>query len=409
MALKPDRSRFLGNVAAYAASEAAGKASRLLVVLAVSRFLEPAEIGLAAAALAAAEILKSLTENGVVQRIVAAPDGDLDAACRAAHRLFWMWCGGLFALQALGALAFYILGGAPLIAAMAAILAVEYLFMPGGLVQCALAMRAGRLKETAFVSGAQIVGANLLTAALACAWPSAWALVLPKIISAPVWLIGMRRLSAWRPNRGERLPARRFVRFGASVLGVEALKALRLQADKLIIGGLLGAEALGAWFFAVNAGLGLATSFATAFSTVLFPHLCAAENRERTFGVSLGLGLAVLAPIVLLQATLAPVYVPILFGERWSELASLVSILCLAAIPALIWAAAGQWLRAHDQAGLEFRLSVLLAALTVAAVAGLAPIGLEAVAWGVLVVSSAFLLGFCIFFLQTRNRALKEV
>ena len=74
------------NLAAYGASEAAAKLSRLFVVVAVAHRLDPVQIGLAAAALAAADILKALTENGVIQRIIAAPDSVLAATCAAAHR-----------------------------------------------------------------------------------------------------------------------------------------------------------------------------------------------------------------------------------------------------------------------------------------------------------------------------------
>ena len=248
-------------------------------------------------------------------------------------------------------------------------------------------MRSGRLTATATVAGGQIVGANLITMALVVIWPSPLAIVLPKLISAPIWLIGMRRIHPWRRRPGPSAPLRPFVGFGAAILGVEGLKALRLHADKLVIGGLLGAEALGYWFFAVNAGLGLATSFAQAFSVALFPHLCASENRHAVLGGALSVGLLLMTPIVLAQAALAPVYVPLLFGERWSEISLLVSILCLAALPGLVWSATAQWLRASDRAGTELGVTFVLGAATIAATAALAPWGLEAIAWSTLIIA----------------------
>ena len=74
------------NLAAYGASEVASKASRLLVVIAVARSLELTEIGLAAAAFVAGDVLKAVTENGVGQRIIAAKDDQLDAICATAPR-----------------------------------------------------------------------------------------------------------------------------------------------------------------------------------------------------------------------------------------------------------------------------------------------------------------------------------
>ena len=80
---------FLHDLFAYGASEAGAKISRLLVVIVMARVLDAASIGLVAAALAVSEIVKSLTENGVGQRIIAASSvshavfGEQHSSCRA--------------------------------------------------------------------------------------------------------------------------------------------------------------------------------------------------------------------------------------------------------------------------------------------------------------------------------------
>lgn len=388
-----DLTRFAKHLGAYSASEAAAKISRLAVVLVVARSMSPEAIGLVAAAMAASDLLKAFTENGISQRIIHAEQSTVAAVCQRARSLFWLWCGGLFVLQVALAGIFFIVTGNALIAGMIAILAIEYLFMPGGLVNCALAMREGRMTQTAAIAGAQIVGANLATAVLVLIWPSPFAIILPKVLSAPIWLIAMRRLRPWVAGAVSAAPIRPFVGFGAAILGVEILKAVRLQADKLIIGGLLGAEALGIWFFAVNAGLGLANSFGNAFGVVLFPHLCASPDRGRTLRRSLAMALCVLGPVILMQSLLAPYYVPLLFGEKWAGMSDLVSILCIAAIPNLIWSACAQFLRAGDRAGTEFLLGLGLAFATIAVTALLAPYGLEVVAWGTLIAAVILQLG----------------
>ncbi len=386
----PAPSAFRRHLLAYGASEAAGKISRLAVVVAVARGLDPAAIGLAAAALAVGDILKALTENGVGQRIVAAREEDLPAVCARAHRIYWAWSLGLFAVQTLAACLVWTVSGDVLVAAMIGILGAEYLFMPGGLVSCALAMREGKLSSTAAIAGGQVVAANMATAALALLWANPLALVLPRVLSAPIWLVGMRRLRPWRHDRAVApAPAAPFLRYGAAVLGVEFVKALRLHADKLVIGAILGAEALGIYFFAFNAGLGLASSFSQAFAQVLFPHLAMAADRERALGSAMRLALLVIVPVVALQSFAAPIYVPILFGAGWEDVSGLVSILCLAAIPATIWTAAAQWLRARDRAGAEFVATACTAAALIGATAAFAPLGLEAVAIGYLAVASA--------------------
>ena len=237
---------FLTVLATNGFSEIVQKLSRIAVVIAVARVMQPEAIGLAAAAIAAGDILKSLTENGVVQRIISASDRDLASVVRTGRRLFWIWCLGLFLLQCTIAAGIWAWTGSVVVPLLIALLALEYLAMPPGIVNCALAMRAGKLTGTAAVAGGQIVLANILTAALAFAWPSPFALILPRVMTAPVWLLGMRRLHPHVVDTSVNVaPVTPFLGFGAWVLGSEVTKSMRLQADKLLIGALLGAEALG--------------------------------------------------------------------------------------------------------------------------------------------------------------------
>lgn len=385
---------FAGHLLAYCLSEAAAKASRLLVVIVVARCLEAEAIGLAAAAFAAADILKSLTENGVGQRIIRASEAELAATCVTAHRIFWVWCLGLFGLQILGGAVVWALSGNPVMFALIAVLAAEYLFMPAGLVQAALAMRAGKLKQTAAIAGGQVVFANFATALLVLVMPGPLSLVLPRLMSAPVWLVAMRRLHPWQRQAGiAPAPLAPFLRYGASVLGVEVVKAIGPQADKLIIGGLMGVEALGYYFLAFNAGLGLATSLSQAFATAFFPHLCSSEDRSAALRKAVGLSLCVIAPLVILQSLAAPYYVPILFGADWAELSDIVATLCLAAIPNVIWSAAAQWLRAHDAAERELLGTTALTLALIANAVVLAPFGLGAVATGYVLVAGLTQIG----------------
>jgi PST family polysaccharide transporter len=387
-------SRVAQNLFAYGASEVAAKASRLLVVVAVARSLDLAQIGVAAAALAAADILKALTENGVGQKIISAREENLMQTCATAHRIFWIWCVGLFLIQASVGIALYAAGGSVELLCLILLLAGEYLFMPAGLVQTALAMRAGKLRQTAAISGAQSVGANLMSAALAVFWPSALALILPRLLTAPFWLIAMRRLHPWTIDLSQgRAPLRPFVSFGWAVLGVELVKAMRLQADKLIVGSLMGAEALGLYFMAFNAGLSLANSFSVAFSTVLFPHLCAHEDKALALRQSTLLAMALITPAVVLQAMLAPYYVPVLLGDGWTGLDDIVSILCLVAIPGTLWSATAGWLRATGQAHSEFWVTAAITAALMANTALLSAHGLVAVATGYAVVATVMMVG----------------
>lgn len=384
---------FCRNFLAYGASEVAAKGSRLLVVIAVSRTMDVAQIGVAAAALAAGDILKSLTENGAVQRIIAAPAEELEAHCNTARRIFRAWCGGLFLLQfsIAGILA---LTGNMTLSVLLALLSLEYLFMPAGLVQAALAMREGKMQQTAVIAGGQVVGANLMSVALALLWPSPLVLVLPRVLSAPIWLLAMRRLRPWtpEPNRGH-APLRPFIIYGWAVLSIEVVKTLQLQADKLLVGLIMGAEMLGLYFMAFNAGLSLSTSLSRAFSIILFPHLCLSDNRADALRLGIILALGLTTPVVLLQSWLAPYYVPLLFGSGWENINGVVSVLCLVAIPSMLWSAAAGWLRVRNQPKTELAVTLILTMALMFNIVLLAPLGLLATAKGYLAVCIVVMVG----------------
>jgi PST family polysaccharide transporter len=343
--------------------------------------------------MAAGDILKALTENGVGQRIIAASDATLEATCTTARHIFWVWCFGLFALQALIAGTLFLSGGSALLAGLILLMGVEYLFMPAGLVQVALAMRAGKLRQTAAIGGTQVVGANLLSILLVLIYPSAIALILPRVLSAPIWLFAVRALHPWTPKVGVTpSPLRPFAEYGWAVLGIEVVKVLRLQGDKIVVGMTLGPQVLGLYFMAFNAGLSLSNAFATAFSTVLFPHLTQSADPAAAMRQSLIVGLGLIAPVVILQSAVAPLYVPLLLGDGWEEVAPLVSILCLVAIPTTLWATAAGWLRVQGKPQVELWMTCVLAVAVLASTALLAPFGLFAMAVGYFVVTGGLMI-----------------
>lgn len=407
LAIDIPRSSLLGTIAVWAASEAVAKVARIAATMMAARVLFPAELGVVALVLATGEILKSITDSGVGQRIIAASDEDLEATCNTAQRIFWVLCSGLFVLSCGIAFCFDYFGDARETALLLVVFAAQFLFMPFGLVSCFRAMRNGRTRSVAAIAGGQIVFSAMLAVALLFFWPVAAAMILPRALTAPAWAIAMRRLSPWRPNHAAGFaPLRPFLTFGAAVIGVEVVKAVRMQADKLIIGSVLGLEALGIWFFAFNAGLGLATSFATAFGIALFPHLCAHRNgadRRQALSGALRLALCVIVPIIVIQSAMAPIYVPIIFGERWADVSDLVSVLCLAAAPAVVWTATSQWLRAEDRANTDLVASIGITTLTVVSLAIASSFGLTASVYTYLIASAVAQIGATLFILKTRS------
>lgn len=365
-------SAFARGVVAYGSAEAVTRVVRLGSVFVVARQVSPEMLGTAALALSLFELVRVLGNVGIGQRIVVATDDELDSICNAAARLFWIVCASVMVLQIALGMLLWVAFDLGEVASMLATLSLVYLFMPAGLVRIFLAMREQRLGATARVAATQNIADACLTLALAIAWPSAWAIVLPKLLTAPVWLLMARATHSWTPAAGIRpASAGAFATFGPAVLGSEMLNAARLNADKVLIGALLGTEALGLYYFAFNAGLGITQAFVSACNIALFPHLArtGASEVDREFRRAFALGTLILIPVIIAQAMLAPFYVPVVFGDKWLVAAPHLAILAFAALPLFAGSMLGARLRATGRPLAE---TALMAAATLAALGGLA-------------------------------------
>lgn len=385
---------FVRNLRAFVSAEAANKITRIAAMVFIARSLSVEEIGVAALALTSFELVRIITNNGVGQMIVRASDGDLESVCARAHQLNFVICAGAGILQIVVGFMLWRFTGAPALFVMGISLALIFFGMPFGLVRIFRAIRRNRMDLVARISLFQVSSDNALSLALALCGFGAWALVLPKLLTFPVWLVGARRSDNWRPVKSV-APAstKEFFAFCAPILATEALKGLRLHLDKAVIAGLLGVEALGVYFFAVNAGLGLAQTLSLAFSACLYPQLCKAlrqgEDVAAIWTKITGLFLCLASALFILQIAAAPFYVPLVFGETWRAAVPVVMVLCLAAAPRFLSDCASQLARVAKLTALETKTTFASWALSMiataagAAIGGLggAAIGLAAAAW----------------------------
>lgn len=366
---------------AFGSAEAASRVVRLGALLIVARQLTPEIFGAAALALSLFELVRVLANVGIGQRLILATDEELPGLCRTAYGLFWMTCMGVAAIQLAVAGVLYALFDLGQAAAMLSVLSLVYFAMPQGLVQIFLAMRANRMSAVARITATQNMADSLLTVALVVIWPSAWAIVLPKLLAAPVWTIMARNSSSWRLDKTQpEAPVREFAVFGPAILGTEMLGAARLHADKLVIGAVLGTEALGIYYFAFNAGLGITQSFVAACNLVIFPHLAKAKASHALAELrkAFASGLAMLAPVVAAQALLAPFYIPLVFGENWVAATPYIVMLSCAALPLYAGSIVGAAYRASGRPQVETLITALASA---AALGGIAIGAGSSLAW----------------------------
>lgn len=346
---------FVRNSGWMGAAELVNRVLRLGLVIVLARMLNPYDYGLAAVVLTVSEFVTVFSlKVGITYKLIQADESDIAVLSETAYWLSWILCGLFFVIQCL--LAFpiaWFYGDTNLILPIC-VMAIVYLILPTFSIQEALIQRENRLNILALCNISQSLIGSTLTAIFALMGFGMWAIVLPMILVLPAWYFISLANHPWRPSRKFTLYRwREVARFALDILGVEFLTKLRANLDYLLVGRFLGIEALGFYFFAFNAGLGISLNIITALTRSLYPHLCEARNQLQQLSERYTHGLKTMAkvmiPFVFLQASLAPFYVPLVHGEKWVAAIPILILICLSAIPRPFSEAASMLLQAVDR------------------------------------------------------------
>ncbi len=382
--------QFIRNVGWLGGAELANRIFRLGTTVTLARMFSLQDYGLMAVVYTVFDFATVFTlRGGVGAKIIQADEQDLKSICNTSYWLNWLLCSSVFMIQCLAAFPvaqFY--GNNQLILPLCTS-ALIYLMMPLFIVHCALIERENRLKITAIANATQSILTNTITVILALLGMGVWAIVLPMVLTTPVWIVITWKNHSWRPPKSFSLEKwQEITNFGKNLVLVEFLDKLRGNLDYLIIGKFLGVEALGIYYFAFNAGLGISMNVINTFMSALFPHICAVREdyeqfKERYF-TSLKKMTFVVVPLILLQSLLSPFYVPLIFGQKWMPAIPVLIMICLSVIPRIFGWASSLLLNALDKTHINLYLNIIFTVIFAASI-------LFSVKWGIFWVAVAVL------------------
>jgi PST family polysaccharide transporter len=389
--------QFVRNVSWLGGAEIINRVCRLVTVIFLARLLSPQDYGLAAIVLTTNEFANVFTlKSGISSKLIQASEKDFSTLCDTAYWMNWIFSILLFLIQCIVAFPIAWFYKDNQIILPICVTATVYLTLPLFAIQAAILTRENRLKVTALCNGLQGVVGNLSTVIFACLGLGMWAIVLPIVLVYPIWVIVNRMSCKWRPTKPFTLYRwQEIAGFAGNILGVELLNKLRANLDYLLVGRFLGIEALGIYYFAFNAGIGISLNVINAFTWSIFPHICAVKNdfeqcKQRYFSSLKNIAIVVL-PLVLLQSTLAPFYVPILYGQKWIEATPILVLICLSALPRPFAEAASMLLQAIDKTNINLYWNLIFTVI-------LGVLLIVAVNWGIVWVAASVLIahGLCL-------------
>lgn len=384
-------SQFIRNVGWLGGAELVNRISRLGITVTLAHLLSPYDYGLVAIVLTTNEFANVFTlRAGIGSKIIQADDLDVKILCDTSYWLNWILCGTLFIIQCIAAFPVAWFYGNNQVILPICVMSLVYLMLPVFAVQSALIQRENRLKIIALCNGTQSLLSNILTIGLALLGMRMWAVVLPIVLTTPVWIAICYINHPWRPTVSFTVARwQEIFSFAKNILGVELLNKLRANLDYLLVGRFLGVNALGIYYFAFNAGLGISMNVLNTLTWSLYPHLCAARGnfkqlKERYFSSLKTVALIVL-PLVFLQSSLAPFYVPIVFGQKWVTATPILILICLSALPRPFCDAASMLLNSVDKSHITLYWNLLFTVIFAISL-------LVAVKWGIFWVAAAVLI-----------------
>lgn len=303
----------------------------LLVLVALTRILNPADFGLVSMSAAFIAVLQVFVDSGFSKALIQKSHLEPKDASTA------FWASITFSVLLAAALALTAPSvsdalGEPRLERVLQVLSIA-------LPLIALSQTPAALLEREFdfraLSIRQLVGAvvgSVIAVGLALAGAGVWALVTQTLASSAVSVVALWASTTWRPRfEFSWASFKSLGSVGVAILGIELLDAVQANIDKLVIGAVFSAQELGYYFLAQRIGTILTELVTSVVSRVSFTTFSRVQHDlprlNRIFHQLTFAACAISIPVFALVAVFAQQLIPFLFGDSWEKSIHLVWIL----------------------------------------------------------------------------------
>jgi PST family polysaccharide transporter len=323
--------RIWHSVSWLAVAQVGRRALTLVTTAILARLIAPEDFGLLNMAMIAVGLLSVVSDVGLTSALVQRSDITDDQLSSA----FWLNLTACLALAGLGlALAWpiSIAYREPRVVFITMGLLLSLPLNGLGQVSDALLQRRLHFKGLAVAELVCTVAAAVVGVSVALAGGGVWALVAQHLTTSAVMTLVRVIAAGWLPRaRFSVAEVRPFLGFSASVLGGAIVNYATRNIDNALIGAFLGARALGYYTLAYNLILLPGMAITSMVNRVMFPVLSGLKEdlpRFRSEYARALRGLAALSiPAIVGLCATAPLFVRVVYGPKWEEVAPLMSIL----------------------------------------------------------------------------------
>lgn len=311
----------------------AGKIISFATTLVLARLLTPQDYGLMALVMVVVGFLEFFNEIGLGSAIKQRPEvtpaqlnGSFTLSLLISCALF-----GLVYLAAPAVAAYYANAG---LAPVMRLVALSFIIGALATVSDALLARAMQFKLVAGIEFVMILLQSGITLLLAWLGHGVWALAWGFVIAQAFKMVCIVGLGQWRPTRlGDIGAALDLIRFGLTVTYSRLTWFLYSNAQTLIIGKTLNAQALGVYSMAESLAslpTGHVTGMVIRVASPMFSKLQHDLQRLNNALLRMTTGLALINyPVMVGMACTARELVPVVLGPQWLAATLPLQVLCL--------------------------------------------------------------------------------
>lgn len=301
----------------------AAQAVSWAITIVVIRVLSPEDYGLLAMATVFVEFFAMMSQFGVGQAVVQAPDLD-ERKLRQMFGFAIVVNGALFAALFLGAPLVAVFFGEERLTAIVRVLAVPFLLSAFGMIPGAQLARKLAYKTGALIGLFGSIVGSVTTLVLALTGAGVWSLVWGSLAGAAWGVVICNIVSPFFKwpvfsFRG----TRELLLFGGNVTITRILWFWYSQADTIIAGKLLGKELLGVYSVSMHLATLPASKLSALVNQVAFPAFARIQHDRERYASHFLLAVRLLSfavfPALWGMSSIAPELVQVLLGDKWLE------------------------------------------------------------------------------------------
>lgn len=323
---------FVSGVSWTATSQAVTQMSIFLVTIVLARLLVPEDFGVIGMANIYVGLVAMLGEIGLGAALIHRAEASLDEL----STVFWASVVVGAALTA-ASIACAPLAASffrdPQVGAVIRALSITFVLSALGSVHKVLLNKRLDFRRLARVEIGSVVAYGLVAVATAAGGMGVWSLVAGYAVRAVVEAVLLWAVEPWRPGFAfDRVAFRSLFSFGANVWGFNFVNYARENVDYFVVGRVLGAGSLGLYTFSYNLANLPRKQLGAVVGRVAFPAFARVQDDDpllcRAYVKIVRCVSLVAFPLLAGLALVAPLFVPVVYGQKWVAAVVPLQLLC---------------------------------------------------------------------------------